>query len=117
MAPGRVARKIAVAAAVTRASSAGRPGRGGRAVRRGIRRLMAGEGINIPSSVWGKLKTNLLMWGLLPTFVALGGLWPRLGPALAGAGRLLVALGLVASYVSAFGYTRAFVGGYDGARG
>src|SRR5687767_9169860 len=34
-----------------------------------IRRSMAHAGKNIPSSLLGKLKTNLVMWGFLPTFL------------------------------------------------
>jgi cardiolipin synthase len=78
----------------------------------GIRRFMAGEGLNIPSSAWGKLKTNLLMWGLLPTFLAIMH-WPAAAtPVLAAVGRVMIGLGLLASYVSGFSYTRAFVAGY-----
>jgi CDP-diacylglycerol--glycerol-3-phosphate 3-phosphatidyltransferase len=78
----------------------------------GIRRFMAGEGLNIPSSPWGKLKTNLIMWGLLPTFLAIMR-WPASAvPVLATAGRVMIGLGLLASYVSGLGYTRAFMAGY-----
>jgi cardiolipin synthase len=77
-----------------------------------IRRFMAGEGLNIPSSPWGKLKTNLIMWGFLPAFLAIVH-WPAAAaPALGTAGRVLIGLGLVASYASAIAYTRAFAAGY-----
>jgi cardiolipin synthase (CMP-forming) len=78
-----------------------------------LRRFMAEARMNIPSSLWGKVKTNLLMWGLLPSFLSIGKLWPSAEPYLGQFGKLAVGLGLVASYVSAFGYTRAFIRGYD----
>jgi CDP-diacylglycerol--glycerol-3-phosphate 3-phosphatidyltransferase len=78
-----------------------------------IRRGLAGMGKNIPSSITGKLKTNLVMWGFLPTFLALGGVAPAPAvPFLTQAGRIMVSLGLVFSYISGIGYTRAFVAGY-----
>ncbi len=80
-----------------------------------IRRSLAGAGKNIPSSITGKLKTNLVMWGFLPTFLALGGVAPASAvPFLTQAGRIMVSLGLVFSYLSGVGYTRAFVAGYVG---
>lgn len=79
-----------------------------------IRRFMAGARINIPSSPWGKLKTNLIMWGFLPTFLSLAAVAPSLEPGLTYAGQGMVGLGLFFSYLSAFGYTRAFVVGYNG---
>jgi cardiolipin synthase (CMP-forming) len=80
-----------------------------------IRRSLAGAGKNIPSSLSGKLKTNLVMWGFLPTFLALGGVAPAAAtPFLTQAGRIMVSAGLVLSYISAIGYTRAFVAGYEG---
>jgi CDP-diacylglycerol--glycerol-3-phosphate 3-phosphatidyltransferase len=78
-----------------------------------IRRFLATHRINIPSSFAGKLKTNLVMWGFLPTFLSITGLSPALEPYLGWAGKLMVGTGLVMSYVSAWGYTRAFVRGYD----
>lgn len=78
-----------------------------------IRRFMAAAGMNIPSSLAGKFKTNLIMWGFLPSFVSIGGLLPSCEPALGHAGRIAVGLGLLASYLSAWGYTRAFIAGYD----
>lgn len=78
-----------------------------------IRRYMAGRGSNIPSSLSGKLKTNFVMWSLLPTFVSIGGLWPSAEPFLTYFGRTAMGIGLVLSYVSGLGYTRAFIAGYQ----
>jgi hypothetical protein len=70
-----------------------------------IRRYMAGAGKNIPSSRSGKLKTNLVMWGFLPTFLVLGGIAPAAAvPFLTQAGRIMVGVGLVFSYISGLGY-------------
>jgi cardiolipin synthase (CMP-forming) len=79
-----------------------------------IRRSLAHTGKNIPSSLLGKLKTNLVMWGFLPTFLALSGVLPAATPLLTQAGRLMVGAGLVFSYLSGIGYTRAFLAGYEG---
>jgi CDP-diacylglycerol--glycerol-3-phosphate 3-phosphatidyltransferase len=78
-----------------------------------IRRFMAGARLNIPSSIFGKLKTNLVMWGFLPTFLSIAGLVPGWEPWLGHFGRAAVGAGLLMSYLSAFGYTRAFIRGYD----
>ena len=78
-----------------------------------IRRFMATAGMNIPSSWAGKFKTNLIMWGFLPSFNSIGGLVPSCEPMIGHVGRIAVGLGLVASYLSAWGYTRAFMAGYD----
>jgi cardiolipin synthase (CMP-forming) len=78
-----------------------------------IRRFMASHGLNIPSSLAGKVKTNLLMWGFLPTFLSIERALPPAEPWLGLAGKLMVGAGLVAGYVSAWAYTRAFVRGYD----
>jgi cardiolipin synthase (CMP-forming) len=77
-----------------------------------IRRYVAEKGANIPSSLAGKLKTNLVMWGFLPTFLSLAGVFPQAEPHLARAGRIMVGAGLLFSYASAWGYTRAFAGAY-----
>lgn len=82
-----------------------------------IRRFMAASRLDIPSSVWGKLKTNFVMWGFLPTYLSLAGVAPGLEPHLGHAGRLIVGLGILFSYVGAVGYTRAFVAGYGQAGG
>jgi cardiolipin synthase (CMP-forming) len=79
-----------------------------------IRRSLAHAGKNIPSSLLGKLKTNLVMWGFLPTFLALSGVLPAATPFLTVAGRIMVGAGLVFSYLSGIGYTRAFLAGYEG---
>jgi CDP-diacylglycerol--glycerol-3-phosphate 3-phosphatidyltransferase len=78
-----------------------------------IRRFMAAAGMNIPSSWAGKFKTNLIMWGFLPSFITIGGLLPSCEPAFGHVGRGAVGLGILASYLSAWGYTRAFMTGYD----
>jgi CDP-diacylglycerol--glycerol-3-phosphate 3-phosphatidyltransferase len=77
-----------------------------------LRRFMAGAGANIPSSVFGKLKTNFVMWGFLPTFLSVGRLLPSLEPALGHVGRLAVGLGLLFSYLSGLRYTLAFFAAY-----
>jgi CDP-diacylglycerol--glycerol-3-phosphate 3-phosphatidyltransferase len=77
-----------------------------------LRRFMAGASMNIPSSLAGKVKTNLIMWGFFPTYLSIGGLVPAAEPYLGHVGRIMVGLGLVAGYYSALGYTRAFATGY-----
>jgi CDP-diacylglycerol--glycerol-3-phosphate 3-phosphatidyltransferase len=77
-----------------------------------IRRVMAQAHINIPSSLAGKAKTNLIMWGFFPTFLSVSNLIPSCEPYMGYAGRLIVAAGLVMGYVSALGYTKAFATGY-----
>ncbi len=77
-----------------------------------LRRFMAEARINIPSSLAGKLKSNLIMWSFLPTYLSIGNLLPAWEPYLGSAGRIMVAVGLLASYVSALGYTKAFAAGY-----
>ena len=77
-----------------------------------IRRYVEGQGRSIPSSLVGKLKTNFIMWGFLPTFLALGGVFPSLKAEFTVAGRVMVGIGLFLSYLSGWGYTRAFVAAY-----
>ncbi len=77
-----------------------------------LRRFMAAAQLNIPSSLAGKVKTNLIMWGFFPTYLSIAGLLPGLEPYLGHFGRLAIGAGLVASYVSAWGYTRSFLVGY-----
>lgn len=77
-----------------------------------LRRFMAGARMNIPSSLAGKVKTNLIMWGFFPTYLSLSGLVPATEPYMGYAGRIMVGLGLAAGYYSALGYTRAFATGY-----
>jgi cardiolipin synthase (CMP-forming) len=78
-----------------------------------IRRFMAAKRRSIPSSLIGKLKTNFVMWSLLPTFLSVAGFFPQLEPYLTYLGRTGIGLGLLFSYVSAWGYTRAFLQSYD----
>jgi CDP-diacylglycerol--glycerol-3-phosphate 3-phosphatidyltransferase len=82
-----------------------------------LRRFMAGARMNIPSSLAGKVKTNLLMWGFFPTYLSISGLVPSAEPYLGHAGRIIVGLGLAAGYYSALGYTKAFAAGYTEATG
>jgi CDP-diacylglycerol--glycerol-3-phosphate 3-phosphatidyltransferase len=82
-----------------------------------LRRFMAGARMNIPSSLAGKVKTNLIMWGFFPTYLSISRLVPAAEPYLAYAGHTMVALGLAAGYYSALGYTRAFAAGYAQATG
>jgi cardiolipin synthase (CMP-forming) len=77
-----------------------------------IRRYVAEVGVNIPSSLAGKLKTNFVMWGFLPAVLSLSGVLPRAEPHLARAGHILVGVGLLFSYISGWGYTRAFMAAY-----
>ena len=77
-----------------------------------LRRFMAGARMNIPSSLAGKVKTNLIMWGFLPTYLSIGTLFPAAEPYLGHAGHVMVGLGLAAGYYSALGYTKAFAAGY-----
>jgi CDP-diacylglycerol--glycerol-3-phosphate 3-phosphatidyltransferase len=77
-----------------------------------IRRFMAEARMNIPSSWVGKAKSNLIMWSFFPTYLSIGNLLPTLEPYLGYAGRIMVGLGLLASYASALGYTKAFATGY-----
>jgi CDP-diacylglycerol---glycerol-3-phosphate 3-phosphatidyltransferase len=80
-----------------------------------LRRFMAGARMNIPSSLAGKVKTNLIMWGFFPTYLSISGLVPAAEPYLGHFGRLVVALGIAAGYYSALGYTKAFAAGYAAA--
>jgi CDP-diacylglycerol--glycerol-3-phosphate 3-phosphatidyltransferase len=82
-----------------------------------IRRYMAGARMNIPSSLAGKVKTNLIMWGFFPTYLSISGLAPSAEPYLTYAGRIIVGLGIAAGYYSALGYTKAFATGYTQATG
>jgi len=82
-----------------------------------IRRFMAEARINIPSSLAGKAKTNLVMWGFVPSYASLSALLPSAEPYLGHAGRIIVGLGLVLGYYSALGYTKTFVAGYSEAVG
>ncbi len=77
-----------------------------------LRRFMAGARMNIPSSLAGKVKTNLVMWGFFPTYLSISELLPAAEPYLGYAGRIMVGLGLAAGYYSALGYTKAFAAGY-----
>ncbi|MGB8298711.1 MAG: CDP-alcohol phosphatidyltransferase family protein [Polyangia bacterium] len=78
-----------------------------------LRRFMAAGHMNIPSSLAGKAKSNLIMWSFLPAYLSIADYAPALEPYLSDAAYLLIGLGLLASYVSAWGYTRAFVVGYS----
>jgi len=77
-----------------------------------LRRFMAGARMNIPSSLAGKVKTNLIMWGYFPSYLSISALVPAAEPYLGQVGRLAVGLGIVAGYYSALGYTKAFAAGY-----
>jgi CDP-diacylglycerol--glycerol-3-phosphate 3-phosphatidyltransferase len=77
-----------------------------------VRRFMAAAHMNIPSSLAGKAKSNLIMWSFLPTYLSVGNLLPTMQPYLAYSAYVIIGLGLLASYVSAWGYTRAFMTGY-----
>jgi len=77
-----------------------------------LRRFMAAARMNIPSSLAGKAKSNLIMWSFLPTYLSIARLLPGWEPYLSYAAYLIMGLGLLASYVSAWGYTRAFAVGY-----
>jgi hypothetical protein len=68
--------------------------------------------MNIPSSLAGKLKTNLIMWGFFPTFLSISEAVPAAEPYVGHAGRVIVGLGIAAGYYSALGYTKAFATGY-----
>jgi CDP-diacylglycerol--glycerol-3-phosphate 3-phosphatidyltransferase len=82
-----------------------------------IRRFMAAARMNIPSSLAGKVKTNLIMWGFVPTYLSISGLLPSAEPYIGYAGRIIVGMGLAAGYFSALGYTKAFAAGYTEATG
>jgi CDP-diacylglycerol---glycerol-3-phosphate 3-phosphatidyltransferase len=77
-----------------------------------LRRFMAGARMNIPSSLAGKVKTNLIMWGYFPSYLSISGFVPAAEPYLGHFGRLAVGLGIAAGYYSALGYTKAFAAGY-----
>ncbi len=77
-----------------------------------VRRFMAAARMNIPSSLAGKLKSNLIMWSFLPTYLSLAGLVPQAEPVVTYVALAMISLGLLASYASAWGYTRAFMSGY-----
>lgn len=77
-----------------------------------LRRYMAAVRMNIPSSLAGKVKTNLIMWGFFPTYLSISGVVPAAEPYISYAGRIIVGLGIAAGYYSALGYTKAFTVGY-----
>ena len=77
-----------------------------------LRRFMAGARMNIPSSLAGKVKTNLIMWGYFPSYLSISALVPAAEPYLGHFARLVVGLGIAAGYYSALGYTKAFAAGY-----
>jgi len=77
-----------------------------------VRRFMAAARMNIPSSLAGKMKSNLIMWSFLPTYLSIAGFWPQMEPHVTHVAYVMIFLGLLASYVSAWGYTRAFITGY-----
>jgi CDP-diacylglycerol--glycerol-3-phosphate 3-phosphatidyltransferase len=77
-----------------------------------LRRFMAQARMNIPSSLAGKAKTNLIMWSFLPTYLSLAGIVPDWEPYVTYAARTMLGIGLAAGYVSALGYTKAFAAGY-----
>jgi CDP-diacylglycerol--glycerol-3-phosphate 3-phosphatidyltransferase len=78
-----------------------------------IRRFMAHARLNIPSNIWGKLKSNFIAWGNVPLFVSSAALLPGLEPHVTRLGQLGVGLGLVFGYISGAAYTRAFLAGYE----
>jgi CDP-diacylglycerol--glycerol-3-phosphate 3-phosphatidyltransferase len=78
-----------------------------------IRRFMAHARLNIPSTIWGKLKSNFIAWGNVPLFVAAAGLLPTLEPHVTHLGQFGVGLGLLFGYISGASYTRAFITGYE----
>jgi len=78
-----------------------------------IRRFMAHHRLGIPSTIWGKLKSNFIAWGNVPLFVSAAGLLPALEPHVTHLGQFGVGLGLVFGYISGWGYTRAFLQGYE----
>ena len=77
-----------------------------------VRRFMAAARMNIPSSFAGKLKTNFIMWSFVPAYVAIGRLLPQAEPFVTYLAYFGMSVGLLASYVSAWGYTKAFITGY-----
>lgn len=79
-----------------------------------IRRFMAHNRLNIPSTIWGKLKSNFIAWGNVPLFVSIAGLLPAATePYVTYLGQFGVAVGLLFSYLSVASYTRAFISGYE----
>lgn len=78
-----------------------------------IRRFMAHHRLNIPSTIWGKLKSNFIAWGNVPLFVSIAGFMPGLEPWVTYLGRLGVGLGLLFGYISGASYTAAFLRGYE----
>ncbi|HEY0708625.1 MAG TPA: CDP-alcohol phosphatidyltransferase family protein [Polyangia bacterium] len=79
-----------------------------------IRRYMAMVGKTIPSTIFGKLKTNFLMWGFLPTFVSIAGVLPSWEPYLGYFANFAIWGGLLWGWLSGVQYTRSFVAGYEG---
>ncbi len=77
-----------------------------------IRRFMAAAHMNIPSSLAGKVKSNFIMWSFLPSYVSIAGILPQAEPFVTYVALGGMSVGLLASYVSAWGYTRAFMNGY-----
>jgi cardiolipin synthase len=80
-----------------------------------IRRYMAMVGKTIPSTIFGKLKTNFIMWGFMPTFFSIAGVFPSWEPYLGYFAHFAIWGGLLWGWISGVQYTRAFVAGYEGA--
>lgn len=78
-----------------------------------IRRFAAEHRIEIPSSILGKLKANFVMWGFLPSYLSMLQVFPAAEPFLGIFGRVAIAVGIGFGYLSAWGYTRRFISGYD----
>jgi CDP-diacylglycerol--glycerol-3-phosphate 3-phosphatidyltransferase len=78
-----------------------------------IRRYTAEQQINIPSTIFGKLKTNFLGWSFVLLVVHAHNWLPQLEPFLGWLAYFGVCGGLCFAYFAAFTYTKAFVAGYD----
>ncbi|MBI4510620.1 MAG: CDP-alcohol phosphatidyltransferase family protein [Deltaproteobacteria bacterium] len=75
----------------------------------------ADRGYPVPSSYYGKLKTNFLLYAFLCLYLAFAEIVPipHAKTFLHALGTLGVGLGLVFSYVSGYQYLRAFATAYD----
>ncbi|MCA9540942.1 MAG: CDP-alcohol phosphatidyltransferase family protein [Myxococcales bacterium] len=74
-----------------------------------IRRLISAKGLNIPSSIFGKLKTNFIGWSFVFYFLHVAHALPALEPFIHWIALFGYYVGLTWSYISLFDYTRSFI--------
>lgn len=83
------------------------------------RLYVAGRGGDVPTSLFGKLKTDCFAGAFVGIFASQAGFFSpgRLSDALFSLGHVGIVAGLILSYVSGFQYLRAFASVYGAPRG